>query len=76
MWSTIYRRDKDKLCLHFANHVSSVKTRKTCPVAIHFNSHNHVELIVIEACTGDDTHRTLRESHWIHQLHTLQPLWS
>ena len=68
---------KTKLCLLFANHVSSVKTRKPYPIAIHFNSPNHtikdVELTVIEACIGDDTRRKLKESHWIHQLHTLQP---
>ena len=59
--------------------VSSVKTKKLYPVAIHFNNTNHsindVEIIVIEACTSNDTgtHRKLRESHWIHQLKTLQP---
>ena len=68
---------KTKLSLRFANHVSSIKTKKPYPVSIHFNSPNHnvkdVELIVIEACNGDDTHRKLRESHWIHQLKTVQP---
>ena len=68
---------KTKLCLRFANHVSSVKTKKLYPVAIHFNNPNHsindVEIIVIEACTSNDTHRKVRESHWIHQLKTLQP---
>ena len=65
------------MCLRFANHVSTMKTRKPYPAAIHFNSLIHsikdVELIVIEACTDDDTRRKLSESHWIHQLHTLQP---
>ena len=68
---------KTKLCLRFANHVSSVKTKKLYPVAIHFNNPNHsindVEIIVIDACTSNDTHRKLRESHWIHQLKTT--LW-
>ncbi len=68
---------KTKLSLRFANHVSSIKTKKQYPVSIHFNSPNHnvkdVELMVIEACNGDDTHRKLRESHWIHQLKTVQP---
>ena len=64
------------MCLRFANHVSYVKTTKLYPVAIHFNNPNHsinVEIIVIEACTSNDTHRKLRESRWIHQLKTLQP---
>ena len=68
---------KTKLSLRFANHVSSIKTKKPYPVSIHFNSPNHsvidVELLVIEACNGDDTHRKNRESHWIHQLKTVKP---
>ena len=77
MWYTICRGDKDQLCLRFANHVSSVKTKKLYPVAIHFINPNHsindIEIIVIEVCTSSDTPRKLRESHWIHQLKTLQP---
>ena len=69
MWYTICRGDKDQI-------VSSVKTKKLYPVAIHFNNPNHsindVEIIVMEACTSNDTDRKLRESHWIHQLKTLQ----
>ena len=48
-----------KLCLRFANHVSSVKTKKLYPVGIHFNNPNHsindVEIIVIEANLGSHT---------------------
>ena len=77
MWYTICRGDKDQIVSPFCQpYVSSVKTKKLYPVAIHFNNPNHsindVEIIVIEACTSNDTHRKLRESHWIHQLKTLQ----
>ena len=60
-----------KLCLLFANHVSSVKTKNPTLWLSILTTPNHtindVEIIVIETCTSNDTHRKLRKSHWIHQ---------
>ena len=63
--------------IRFRNHKSTMKTnKKTCEVAIHFNSTPHsltgFQFICIEQVQKDSLLIT-REAYWTAQLRTLRP---
>ena len=72
---------RNEFKVRFRNHKSSMLTKKkTCEVAIHFNSKPHklsdFSFLVIESLYKlDNIERNLlnREAYWCHQLFTFQP---